>query len=145
VCVRVRVYACVRMVRDVRELSVLSSVCELFVHFVGMLLTSRPPAPPPPIPTSCPGAYYDFYAYEPDITSKGVPQDILAALARTFVNGTYFATIPRVHAFMLDAYWMFNDRPNGNCKYNDSVWPVPFPLGLTALAGMLNAVRRTSL
>ena len=34
-------------------------------------------------------AYYDFYAYEPDITSKGVPEAILVALAETFRNGSY--------------------------------------------------------
>jgi hypothetical protein len=72
------------------------------------------------------GAYYDWYAYEPDITSKGVPQDVLRELAATFSNGTYGVQLP-VAAFMLDAYWMYNERPNGNCKVNDSFSPVPFP------------------
>ena len=40
---------------------------------------------------------------EPNITSAGVPQDILVALAQTFVNGTYPGPPLPVHAFMLDA------------------------------------------
>ena len=78
-------------------------------------------------------------AYEPDITSKGVPEDILVALAATFRNGTYPGPPLPVKMFMLvsgapmvrpcrcfsvleptpspqDAYWMYNTRANGNCK-----------------------------
>ena len=80
------------------------------------------------------GAYYDFYAYEPNITSKGVPQDILEALADTMRNGTYQGAPLPVKMLMLDAYWMFNVRANGNCKVNDTVWPLPFPRGLRSLA-----------
>jgi hypothetical protein len=80
------------------------------------------------------GAYYDFYAYEPDITSHGVPQDILEALAETFRNGTYPGPPIPVKMLMLDAYWMYNVRANGNCKLNDSSWPLPFPRGLPSLS-----------
>ena len=84
----------------------------------------------------------DFYAYEPDINSAGVPQDVLAALAETFRNGSYArdtaagAAAPPlpVKMFMLDAYWMWNVRSNGNCKMNDTAWPLPFPRGLAALS-----------
>lgn len=72
------------------------------------------------------GAYYDWYAYEPDITSKGVPQDVLTSLFDTFRNGSYSTTLPVKHV-MLDAYWMNNLRPDGNCKVNDSFWTLPFP------------------
>ena len=80
------------------------------------------------------GSYYDFYAYEPNITSKGIPQDILVALDETFSNGTYGPVPLPVRNYMLDAYWMYNERSNGNCKLNDSVWPVPFPRGLQWLS-----------
>ena len=73
------------------------------------------------------GAYYDFYAYEPNIASKGVPQDVLVALADTFKNGSYPGKPLPVKGFMLDAYWMYNVRSNGNCKINDTFAPVPFP------------------
>lgn len=49
------------------------------------------------------GAYYDFYAYEPDINSKGVVQDVLVAVAETFRNGTYPGPPLPVTAVMLDA------------------------------------------
>ena len=84
-------------------------------------------------PNRTDGAYYDFYAYEPDINSKGVVQDILEALAETFRNGTYEPPLP-VKMLMLDAYWMYNTRSNGNCKLNDSAWPLPLPRGLRSLA-----------
>jgi hypothetical protein len=80
------------------------------------------------------GAYYDFYAYEPNINSKGTVQDILVAVAETFRNGTYAGPPLPVAAFMLDAYWMYNVRDNGNCKMNDSFWPVPFPRASTLSA-----------
>ena len=72
------------------------------------------------------GAYYDFYAYEPNITSKGVPQDVLVALSETFKNGSYPGKPLPVKGFMLDAYWMYNVRANGNCKVNDSFASIPF-------------------
>lgn len=80
------------------------------------------------------GAFYDWYAYEPDINSAGVVQDILEALADTFRNGTYGSTRLPVGMFMLDAYWMYNTRSNGNCKMNDTAWPLPLPRGLTELS-----------
>ena len=73
------------------------------------------------------GAYYDWYAYEPDITSKGVPQDVLSSVFSTFRNGTYGSIPLPVKHVMLDAYWMYNSRPDGNCKINDSFWDLPFP------------------
>lgn len=79
------------------------------------------------------GAYFDFYAYEPSINSAGVPQDILEALAETFRNGTYDPPLP-VQSFMLDAWWMYNVRDNGNCKMNDTAWPLPLPRGLASLS-----------
>eukprot|EP00047_Mylnosiga_fluctuans_P006639 m.248165 g.248165 ORF g.248165 m.248165 type:complete len:903 (-) comp15649_c0_seq1:81-2789(-) len=83
------------------------------------------------------GAYYDFYAYEPDINSKGLVEDILVDLYNTFRNGTYPGPALPVHNFMLDAYWMYNIRPNCNCKINDTAWPVPFPSGLPWLVEQL--------
>ena len=83
------------------------------------------------------GAYYDFYAYEPDINSKGLVEDIFIALEETFTNGTYPGPALPVHHYMLDAYWMYNVRSNCNCKLNDTVWPVPFPHGLEWLAAKL--------
>ena len=87
------------------------------------------------------GAFYDFYAYEPNIDSAGVPQDILESLAATFRNGSYARDVTGAPAlplpvkmFMLDAYWMYNIRDNGNCKMNDTAWPLPFPRGLAELA-----------
>ena len=62
-----------------------------------------------------------------------MPQDILVALADTFRNGTYSPPLP-VKMLMLDAYWMYNTRANGNCKINDTAWPLPFPLGLQYLS-----------
>jgi len=79
------------------------------------------------------GSFYDFYAYEPDINSAGVPQDIMEALADTFRNGTYDPPLP-VQMFMLDAYWMYNTRSNGNCKMNDTAWQLPLPRGLSSLS-----------
>ena len=73
------------------------------------------------------GAYYDWYSYEPDITSKGVPQDVLGELFATFRNGTYGSMPLPVKHVMLDAYWMYNSRPDGNCKVNDSFWSLPIP------------------
>jgi len=63
-----------------------------------------------------------------------VPQDILEALAETFKNGTYPGPPLPVRQMMLDAYWMYNTRANGNCKLNDSAWPLPLPRGLRSLA-----------
>ena len=91
-------------------------------------------AAPPPPSSHADGAYYDFYAYEPDINSKGVVQDILEALAESFRNGTYAGPPLPVKMLMLDAYWMWNQRSNGNCKLNDSAWPLPLPRGLRSLA-----------
>lgn len=51
------------------------------------------------------GAYYDFYAYEPDITSKGVPQDVLVELSQTFKNGTYPGKPLPVKGIMLDVQY----------------------------------------
>jgi hypothetical protein len=73
------------------------------------------------------GAYYDFYAYEPNITSKGIPQDVLGDVFSSFRNGTYGSIPLPVKHVMLDAYWMYNSRPDGNCKINDSFWDLPFP------------------
>jgi hypothetical protein len=44
----------------------------------------------------------------------------LCQLAETFRNGSLpnNATLT-VASFMLDAYWMFNERPNGNCKVSE--------------------------
>jgi hypothetical protein len=83
------------------------------------------------------GAYYDFYAYEPNINSKGLVEDILVALADTFKNGTYPGPPIPVKMFMLDAYWMPNTRANANCKMNDTAWDLPFPSGLKALSARL--------
>ena len=63
-----------------------------------------------------------------------MPQDVLEALAQTFSNGTYAGPPIPVKMLMLDAYWMYNTRANGNCKMNDSFWPLPFPRGLRSLA-----------
>jgi len=63
-----------------------------------------------------------------------VPQDVLEALAQTFSNGSYAGPPIPVKMLMLDAYWMYNTRANGNCKMNDSAWPLPFPRGLRSLA-----------
>ena len=86
------------------------------------------------------GAYYDFYSYEPDIDSKGVVQDVLVAVSETFRNGTYAGHPLPVQSIMLDAYWMYNTRANGNCKMNDSFWLAPFPRPTT-----LSAELQTSL
>jgi len=83
------------------------------------------------------GAYYDFYAYEPDINSKGLVEDILVALAETFKNGTYPGPPLPVRMFMLDAYWMSNIRANANCKMNDTAWALPLPSGLKSLSDRL--------
>ena len=72
-------------------------------------------APPTPLPPPRRRAFYDFYAYEPDINSAGVPETILGELFRSFQNGSYSPALP-VKMFMLDAYWMYNERSNGNCK-----------------------------
>ena len=63
-----------------------------------------------------------------------MPQDVLEALAATFKNGSYPGPPIPVKMLMLDAYWMYNTRANGNCKLNDSAWPLPFPRGLRSLA-----------
>lgn len=88
---------------------------------------------------STPTPLAQWYAYEPDITSKGVPEEVLIALAQSFGNGTYLGPPIPVRGYMLDAYWMYNERPNGNCKVNDSAWPEPFPGGLQYLATALGA------
>ena len=56
------------------------------------------------------------------------------ALAESFRNGTYPGPPIPVKMLMLDAYWMHNVRANGNCKINDTVWPLPFPRGLRSLS-----------
>ena len=53
------------------------------------LLSPHFPLPLLPTSNTDNGAYYDFYAYEPDINSKGLVEDILVALGETFKNGTY--------------------------------------------------------
>ena len=95
-----------------------------------------PPLCPPLLLLLLQGAYYDWYAYEPNITSKGVPQDVLVALHATFSNGTYGAPPLPVSMYMLDAYWMPNVRSNGNCLLSDDVWDVPFPKGLQWLSNV---------
>jgi hypothetical protein len=85
------------------------------------------------------GAYYDWYAYEPDVTSKGVPEDILVALSQTFKNGTYGSSTLPVRSYMLDAYWYYNTRANANCAMNFTTWPLPFPGGLSSLSEDLGA------
>ena len=44
---------------------------------------------------------------------------------------------PRTRTTVQDAYWMYNTRSNGNCKLNDSSWPLPFPQGLPWLSAHL--------
>jgi hypothetical protein len=80
------------------------------------------------------GAYYDIYAYEPNITSHGVPEDVLLDVAQSLSNGTYPGPPLPARLLMLDAYWMYNTRADGNCKVNDTAWPLAFPSGLAHLA-----------
>lgn len=81
------------------------------------------------------GAYYDWYSYS-NITSKGVPENVLMELSQTFRNGSYGTVLP-VTYYQLDAYWYPYERSDGNCKVNDTVWNVPFPHGLPYLANEL--------
>lgn len=112
------------------------------VHTWGQALAASVAAPPKlPDPASTQlsywtdnGAFYDFYAYEPNITSAGVPEEILIAVADTLRNGSYAGPPIPAKLLMLDAYWMYNTRSNGNCKMNDTVWPIPLPKGLTYLS-----------
>ena len=60
----------------------------------------------------------------------------MAELYQTFTNGTYDPPLP-VKMIMLDAWWMYNVRANGNCKVNDTAWPLPLPGGLTGLSASL--------